>query len=234
LRAQRRNSTGFPFDRPHQRKAVSGTLVGALATAAPGQLSIDRSGVYEQADMEKLEPTMDTNARLAALFAAIFAAAALRLVPHPPNFAPIAAMALFAGAQMPRKTLSFIAPFAALLLSDAVIGFYSGAGFVYFSFAATVLIGWAIASRKSPLTIALASISSSVLFFVVTNFGVWTSGTMYPHSLAGLENCYVAAIPFFRNTLAGDLVYAALLFGGFALAERLVPAIRPAPAGALA
>jgi hypothetical protein len=184
--------------------------------------------------MDKLEVTMNTKARLAALFAAIFAAAALRLVPHPPNFAPIAAMALFAGAQLPRKALSFVAPFAALLLSDSVIGFYAGAGFVYFSFAATVLIGWAIASRRNPVTIGLASISSSVLFFVLTNFGVWASGTMYPHSLGGLGACYVAAIPFFGNTVAGDLTYSALLFGGFAVAERLVPAIRPAPARALA
>jgi hypothetical protein len=169
---------------------------------------------------------MDNKARLIALLAAIFAAAAMRLVPHPPNFAPITAMALFSGAQMPKRALAFVAPFAALLLSDVVIGFYSGIGFVYAAFALAVLIGWAVSSRKTPLVIGAAAVASSILFFVLTNFGVWASGTMYPHSLAGLEECYVAALPFFRNTLVGDLVYTAMLFGGFALAERLLPAIR--------
>ncbi len=184
--------------------------------------------------MEKPALTIENKARLMALFAAIFGAAAMRLIPHPPNFAPIAAMALFSGAEMPKRSMAFAIPFAALLLSDAILGFYSGIAFVYASFAATVLIGWAVASRKTPLTIGVAAISSSVLFFAVTNFGVWATGSMYPHSLAGLAECYAAAIPFFRNTVAGDLVYSALLFGGFAVAQRLLPALRPAPAQALA
>jgi hypothetical protein len=177
-------------------------------------------------DMEKLGLTMDNKARLLALLTAIFAAAAMRLVPHPPNFSPIAAMALFSGAYLPKRALAFVAPFAALLLSDAVLGFYAGMNFVYFSFALTVLIGWAVASRKTPLAIGAAAIASSVLFFVLTNFGMWLFSGFYPLTSAGLVACFVAAIPFFQNTLAGDLFFTALLFGGFALLERFLPAIR--------
>ena len=180
--------------------------------------------------MHRYDPTMDNKARFFALLAAIFAAAAMRLVPHPPNFAPIAAMALFSGAQMPKRALSFIAPFAALVISDALLGgFYPGMNFVYFSFALTVLIGWAVATRKSALTIGAASIASSVLFFVLTNFGMWLFSGIYPVTVEGLAACYVAAIPFFQNTVFGDLVFTALLFGGFAIAERTLPAIRQRP-----
>ena len=173
--------------------------------------------------MEKLGLTMDNKVRLAALLVAIFAAAAMRLLPHPPNFSPIAAMALFSGAYLPKRALAFVAPFAALLLSDTVLGFYAGMNFVYFSFALTVLIGWAVASRKTPLMIGGAAIASSVLFFVLTNFGMWLFSGFYPLTSAGLVACYVAAIPFFQNTVAGDLFFTALLFGGFALLERFLP-----------
>lgn len=180
--------------------------------------------------MERPGLTLDNKARLVALLTAIFGAAALRLVPHPPNFSPIAAMALFAGAYMPRKLLAFVAPFGALILSDIALGgFYPGMNFVYLSFALTVLIGWAVASRKTPLTIGAAAVAGSILFFVLTNLGMWLFSGIYPVTQAGLIACYVAAIPFFQNTLAGDLFYTALLFGGFALAERILPAIRKRP-----
>jgi hypothetical protein len=164
--------------------------------------------------------------RLLALLSAILVAAVLRLVPHPPNFAPIGAMALFGGAYLGRRAIAFIAPLGALLLSDAIIGFYAGMAFVYASVALIVLIGWAVSARLSPLRIAAAAMASSVLFFVVTNFGTWLSSGMYPHDAAGLAACYVAAIPFFQNTVGGDLVYTALLFGGFALLEDAIPRIR--------
>ena len=166
------------------------------------------------------------NVRLAVLVAAIVAAAAMRLVPHPPNFAPIGAMALFSGAYVGRRGLAFVAPLGALLLSDAVIGFYSGMQFTYLSVALIVLLGWAVRSRITPLRVGAAALASSVLFFLVSNFGTWLSSGMYPHTLSGLAACYVAAIPFFQNTVAGDLAYSALLFGGFALLEGAVPSLR--------
>ena len=173
------------------------------------------------------------HARLAAILTAILVAAAMRLLPHPPNFTPIGAMALFGGAYFGRRALAFAAPLGALLLSDAILGFHSSMPFVYASVALVVLIGWALASRATPLRIAGAAIASSVLFFAVTNFGVWLTGGMYPQTLSGLAACYVAAIPFFQNTMAGDLLFSALLFGGFALLEQRVPLLRvPEPRAA--
>lgn len=167
-----------------------------------------------------------TRARLAALCAAILIAALLRLVPHPPNFTPIGAMALFGGAYFGRHALAFVAPLGSLLVSDAILGFHSGMPFVYASVGLIVLIGWAVRSRRTPIGIAAGAVASSILFFAVTNFGVWLSSGMYPPTASGLAACYVAAIPFFQNTLAGDLIFSALLFGGFALLERHVPMVR--------
>jgi hypothetical protein len=169
------------------------------------------------------------NARLAAILTAIFIAAALRLVPHAPNFTPIGAMALFGGAYFGRRALAFAAPLGAMLLSDAILGFHSGMPYVYASVALIVLVGWAVARRITPLGIAGAAVASSVLFFAITNFGTWATGELYPPTLAGLGACFVAAIPYFQNTLAGDLVFSVVLFGGFALLERQLPILR-APA----
>ena len=166
------------------------------------------------------------HSRIVALFSAILVAAVLRLVPHPPNFTPIGAMALFSGAYLGRRVIAFVAPLAAMLLSDAILGFYSGVWVTYLGVAAVVLIGSLALSRRSVLRIGLAAVASSIAFFLVSNFGTWMLSGMYAHSIAGLAACYVAAIPFFQNTVAGDLFYTTLLFGGFRIAELLVPALR--------
>ncbi|MEO6225004.1 MAG: DUF6580 family putative transport protein [Sphingomicrobium sp.] len=166
------------------------------------------------------------NSRLLVLVAAIVAAAALRLVPHPPNFTPVGAMALFSAATLGRRPLAFVAPFAAMLLSDAVLGFHASMPFVYLGLALTVVVGWLALQRRSAIRVGLAALASSVLFFLITNFGVWAIGGMYPQTLGGLAACYVAGIPFFQNSVAGDLFYAAVMFGGLALLERAVPALR--------
>ena len=168
--------------------------------------------------------------RLLVLLGAIVAAAALRLVPHPPNFTPIDAMALFSAAYLGRRVLAFAAPLGALLLSDLVLGFYHGIATVYASVALIVLVGWIALSRVSPLRVGTAAIAGSLLFFVITNFGMWLFSGFYPLTTAGLAACYVVAIPFFQNTVAGDLFYSAVLFGGFALLERTVPTLRTQPA----
>ena len=174
-----------------------------------------------------MHPSMTTNhARLLALLAAVLVAAVLRLVPHPPNFTPIGAMALFSGAYLGRRALAFAAPLAALLVSDAIIGFYPELAFVYLGTVATVAIGWALSRRRRVLRVGAAALASSILFFLLTNFGVWLVMDYYPKTLDGLAACYVAAIPFFQNSVAGDLFYSALLFGGFALLQRAVPALR--------
>ena len=166
------------------------------------------------------------NSRIVALLSAIVIAAVLRLVPHPANFTPIGGMALFSGAYLGRRSLAFAAPLGAMMLSDAVLGFYSGFWITYVAVALIVAVGFLALSRLSVLRIAGAAIASSVLFFLVSNFGTWAASGMYPHTLAGLSACYVAAVPFFQNTVAGDLFYTALLFGGFHLAELTMPKLR--------
>ena len=168
--------------------------------------------------------------RLAVLLSAIAAAAALRLIPHPPNFSPIDAMALFSGAYLARRWVAFVAPLAALLLSDVVLGFYHGMTTVYATVALIVMIGWWVSSRRSAVRIGAAAVASSVLFFVITNFGMWLFSGFYPVTYAGLVACYTAAIPFFQNTIAGDLFYTVLLFGGFRIAETMLPGLRAAEA----
>lgn len=156
----------------------------------------------------------------------IVAAAASRLVPHPPNVAPIAAMALFSGAHVPDRRLAFAIPLAAMLASDLVIGLHMLLPVVYAAFALIACIGFWLRGRASVLRVAAAALAGSVAFFVITNFGVWALGSLYPRTLDGLITAYVAAIPFFRNTLIGDAAYVALLFGGYALLERAVAASR--------
>jgi hypothetical protein len=173
--------------------------------------------------------------RLIALLSIVLAAAALRLLPHPPNLTPIAAVALFGGAYFQDRRLAFAAPLGPLLLSDLVLGFYPGMPVVYLSFTLVVPLGLWLRPRRRPVPIAGAALCGSLLFFVLTNFGVWAASGLYPMTLSGLTECYVAALPFCRNEILGDLCYALLLFGGFALLERLFAALRePIPAHGLA
>ncbi|HEY2445541.1 MAG TPA: DUF6580 family putative transport protein [Rhizomicrobium sp.] len=164
--------------------------------------------------------------RLTLVILMVIAAAASRLIPHPPNMTSVTAIALFGGATLADRRLAFLVPLAALFLSDLVLGFHDQMAVVYGCFVAVTGIGLWLQSRRSPLFIAGAALASSVLFFAVTNFGVWAMDAMYPRTLQGLIACYTAAIPFFRNTLEGDLLYTLVLFGGFALLERRYPALR--------
>jgi hypothetical protein len=168
----------------------------------------------------------DNRARLLLILFAILAAAFLRLVPHPPNFTPVGALALFSGAMLGRRWLAFAAPLGALVISDLVLGFYPGVAFVYAATALMVLVGWLLTGRRSAPRIAAAAVGSAILFFIVTNFGMWLFSGLYPLTAAGLAACFVAAVPFFQNSLAGDLVFSALLFGGWAIAERSFPLLR--------
>jgi hypothetical protein len=159
------------------------------------------------------------------LLALLVALAALaRLVPHPPNFAPLGAMALFGGAHFADRRLAFALPCAALFLSDLVLGLYVLMPVIYGSFAINVLLGRWLRNRKRFAHIALATLAGAVQFFVVTNFACWLLA--YPHNWAGLTACYASAIPFFHNTLMGDAIYVGVLFGALALAEAGFPAVR--------
>ena len=170
---------------------------------------------------------MTTNKSLIAITALVLLAALSRLIPHPPNFAPVAAMALFAGAHIWDKRIAFAMPLVAMLIGDLFLGWHSGLLLVYVCMCISVAIGVALRGRIKPGTIALGAVASSVIFFTVTNFGVWLAFGLYPTTASGLVACYVAAIPFFHYTLLGDLFYAGVLFGGFALLQNWRPALRP-------
>jgi hypothetical protein len=158
--------------------------------------------------------------------AIIALAAALRIAPHPWNFTPFGAMALFSGAIIRDRRLAFFFPILALFVGDIFIGLHRLVPVVYASFLVSVAIGFWLRDRRSLGRITRATLLGAIQFFLVTNFAVWAFGLSYRRNSAGLLACYVAGIPFFWNTLAGDAVYATLLFGGFALAERLFPALR--------
>jgi uncharacterized protein DUF6580 len=168
--------------------------------------------------------------RLLLALGIIALAAALRIAPHPWNFTPVGAVALFSGAVIKNRRLAFLVPLLALFLGDIFIGFHKLMPIVYASFLLSVAIGFWLRDRRTAGRISAATLLGAIQFFLVTNFAVWAFGLSYPRTSAGLVACYAAGVPFFWNTLAGDAVYAVLFFGTFALAERLFPALRePAP-----
>ena len=154
-----------------------------------------------------------------ALVLILFAAFS-RLMPHPANFTPIAAIALFSGVYFEKKYYLII-PVIAMLLSDIFLGFYSTMIWVYGSFAVIALIGLWLKSHKKAGYIFGTTVVSSIIFFIITNFGVWASG-YYEYSVNGLIQCYTMAIPFFRNSIAGDLVYVTVMFGIYELVSRFI------------
>jgi len=165
------------------------------------------------------------NKRLITLSLIIFAIAMFRILPHPPNVSPVAAMALFGGAYFSDRRVAFLVPFLALLLSDLVIGLHDTMVYVYAGFALTVVIGFWIRQNIKLGRIAVAVVASSLLFFIITNFGAWFTSGLYPMTTEGLIQAYVAAIPFLQNSLLGNAVFTALLFGGFAALQRNVPVL---------
>jgi len=140
-------------------------------------------------------------------------AAFSRLIPHPPNFTPLTAIALFGGIYLSSKTLSYLVPIIIMLFSDLFLGFSSISLFVYFSFIIISYIG--IKSKKPGIQ---NIVLSSIVFFVVSNFGVWILG--YPKTWEGFLKCYTLAIPFFRNSLLGDLFYSGVMILSYNLSSK--------------
>jgi hypothetical protein len=179
------------------------------------------------------------SSRTKVLIAAIFMAAVGRIIPHPPNFAPMTALALFAGAYVSRRWLAFLVPLVAMLVGDCCLelatrwahaygaanwlagthGFYSSMWTTYLAFVLVVAIGCWLGRRAGVLRIGIATFASSLTFFIVTNFAVWATESLYPHTLSGLVNCYFVALPFFGNTVGSDAIFVSILFGGLALLE---------------
>lgn len=144
----------------------------------------------------------------------IITGAMMRIIPHWPNFTPIAAIALFGGTFLKRKDLAFLVPVLAMLLSDLIIGFHSTMLPVYMSFIAIVGLGLVLQRRVTIINTISASLAASVIFYLVTNFASWSSGMMpYPMNIAGLMQAYIAGLPFFFNGVVGDLFYTSVMFG---------------------
>jgi hypothetical protein len=138
-----------------------------------------------------------------------------RLLPHAPNLTPVAASALFAGAIFASRALAFLVPLAAMALADALLGFHDWHLMivVYAAMAVPAALGMLARRWAAPLLAFPLAAASSVIFFVTTNWAVWMFSGIYSRDVGGLLKCYVAAIPFFQNTLTGDLLWTATLFG---------------------
>ncbi len=158
--------------------------------------------------------------------AIILALAVFRLLPHLPNVSPVAAMALFGGAYFADKRMAFIVPFVALFLSDLLLGLHNSMIFVYAGFGITVVIGFALQKKINVTNTAFAMLVSSVLFFLLTNFGAWLTSGLYAKTAAGLMQAYVAGLPFFQNSLLGNMVFAAVIFGGYYLLKNNVSVLK--------
>lgn len=159
-----------------------------------------------------------TNQRRSLCIAAalVTAGVVLRLLPHEANFAPVAAIALFGGAVLGARYALGI-PLAIMILSDWLIGFYAGMGYVWAAYILIALYGILLRRSRFSKRIILGGLGATLLFYLVSNFGVWAIGYQYPPTLAGLVQSYYMALPFVRASLLSDVMYSFVLFGSLEL-----------------
>ena len=180
------------------------------------------------------------NLRFSVISSIILLAAISRLIPHPSNFAPIGGMALFGAAYYVKQYWAFIIPIISMWISDLAINniiygqyfdhfvwFYQGCYWTYGAFALIALIGFGVLKKIRIKNLLVASFLASLIFYLLSNLGVWISTNMYPKNFGGLITCYIAGLPFFKNTLLGDLFYTGLLFSTFELAQHKIPSLQP-------
>lgn len=168
-----------------------------------------------------------------ALTAMVLGAAFSRLIPHPPSFTPVLATALFGGALFASVRAAVGVPLLAMLLSDVALamlvygwGIFASVPAMYLGTVLTVFLGRLLQGRIKAWRVGGMAALAALAYFALTNFSVWLRGHLYPPTFDGLVACYVAAIPFLKNLLLGNLVFAGVLFGGFAWAEHRLPALR--------
>lgn len=163
----------------------------------------------------------DETKKIIAVSTIVLLLAASRLLKHPYNFTPITAMSVFAGCYL-RKHWGLIFPLGGMLVSDYFIGFYDWKLMiaVYIGIGISFYVGWCMRGKIRWYRVILAALISSLFFFFVSNFAVWIFYEWYPHTLAGLVQCFIMALPFFKNSLAGDLIYTGAIFGAYELAFR--------------
>lgn len=162
-----------------------------------------------------------TDLIIAAIFIAI--GVFFRLIPHAPNFVPVSALALFAGAYL-SKRIAFFVPILMMLVSDFFIGFYNPKlmAVVYGSFLLCVAVGFWLKNNRKWYAILGSSFLTAFIFFFLTNFAVWVFGGWYPKTIFGLVDCFIMALPFFKNTLLGNIFYVGVFFGSFELLKILI------------
>jgi hypothetical protein len=179
------------------------------------------------------------NLRFSVLVLMILLAAFSRIIPHIPNFSPLGAIGLFGAAYFEKKWQAFLIPIAATWLSDLFINnviyaqyypkftwFYQGFYWQYGSYLLIALAGIFILKKINPQRIIAGALTSTTIFFLISNFGCWIGSTTYPENFGGLMACYAAGIPFLQGTLLGDLFYSGVLFGAFALAQKQFPVLQ--------
>ncbi|MCZ2102165.1 MAG: hypothetical protein LC107_11570 [Chitinophagales bacterium] len=179
------------------------------------------------------------NLHFGVLATLIVLAAFSRVIPHMANFSPLGAIGLFGAAHFTKRWQAFLVPIAATWLSDLFINnviyaqyypsftwFYQGFYWQYGSYLLITLAGIFIFKKVNTKSVFTGALASSTIFFLVSNFGVWASGTMYPMNLGGLTTCFAAGIPFLKGTMLGDLFYSCVLFGTFALAQKQFPILQ--------
>ena len=147
----------------------------------------------------------------------ILAGAIARFLPHLPNFTPIGALALFGGTKLSNKYAAILIPVATMAVTDFYLGFHKLIFFTWGSMALVALIGFWVRKNYGFSRIAAGTLAGSILFFFVTNFGVYLEG-WYGYGFSGLTQAYIMAIPFFRNSLMGDIFFSAVFFGSYELA----------------
>jgi hypothetical protein len=180
----------------------------------------------EGTKQEEAKQTETMFLRTILILVMIALAAVLRVLPHPWNFTPVGAMALFSGAVIKDRRLAFLFPLVALFVGDFFIGFHKLMPLVYASFLIEVALGYWIRNHRSAGRIAGVTAIGALQFFLVTNFGVWAFLVGFPKTASGLLACYATGLPLLLNTLVGDAFYATLFFGALALAEHQFPVLR--------
>ena len=137
-----------------------------------------------------------------------------RLMIHVDNFTPVIALALFGGVYLKRKQ-AILLPILLFAATDIILGFHRTMFFTWSTILLIVILGFAVKKNKNWVTVLGGGLISAILFFIITNFGVWMVTGMYPRTLAGLTECYVLAIPYFRSSLLSTLIYGFIFFGGY-------------------
>ncbi len=155
--------------------------------------------------------------RTFTVFLLVIVAVFSRLIPHPWNLTAVGAVALFAGAHLKPRSLAFIVPLLAFFITDLILGVHNTMIFTYGAVALCSLLGILFLQKPSPVKILGTSLTASVIFFLISNFGVWLVGGLYPMTTEGLVNCFIMAVPFFQGQVIGDLLHSAVLFGAYAV-----------------